>query len=131
MQIKNIGYLLFCVSGISMADNVTVYRWVDKNNVVHFSQYQPGNDNFTELSMSNVVRKQTELEEKTASDIEKSPKAIDSKDKCEAAKANVRTLKAFDKIQYTNEKGSVQVLSELEKKQQLEINQKQVEVYCQ
>ena len=25
----------------AVAQNVTVYRWVDKNNVVHFSQHQP------------------------------------------------------------------------------------------
>ena len=51
-----LGFILFNSFGYAMADNVTVYRWVDSNNVVHFSQHQPKHDNYTELSMSNVVK---------------------------------------------------------------------------
>jgi hypothetical protein len=39
-------------------------------------------------------------------------------------------LMAFDKVQYTDEEGSKQILTKTEKQQQLAINQKRTEVYC-
>lgn len=131
MQIKIYGFILLCLSGWCLADNVTVYRWVDENNVVHFSQHQPKHDNYTELTMSNIVKPQVETSKATGQNgIEEPIKLLPSTEKCEEAKANVRTLKAYDKIQYTDQKGTVLVLSEQEKGQQLEINEKLVEVYC-
>jgi hypothetical protein len=126
-----VGFILLSHFGYALADNVIVYRWVDSNNVVHFSQYQPKHDDYTELTMSNVIKAK---EEKTTNPPEKPIEVptniVPTADKCEEAKANVSTLKGFDKIQYTNSKGQLQVLSEQEKIQQLAINEKQVEVYC-
>ncbi|WP_286235276.1 DUF4124 domain-containing protein [Thalassotalea sediminis] len=116
------------------ADNITVYRWVDKNNVVHFSQHQPEHNNYTELSLSAIPKTpepiavpQKEEQENTKSDEQV---VTESLDKCEAAKENVRTLEQYDNIQYTDESGNLKVLTDVEKSQQLEINKKQVEVYC-
>lgn len=131
IQKYTLGFILFSSFAYGMAENVIVYRWVDNNNIVHFSQHQPEHDDYTELSMSNVVKTQKD----NSSDVEE--KTIDAPinigptpDKCEEAKANVNTLKGFDKIQYTNAKGELQVLTEQEKVQQLAVNEKQVEVYC-
>lgn len=131
IQKYTLGFILLSSFSYAIADKVIVYRWVDSNNVVHFSQYQPKHDDYTELSMSNA----TIAKEETTSDIPE--KTIETPtnfaattNKCEEAKANVTTLKGFDKIQYTNSKGELQVLTEQEKIQQLAINEKQVEVYC-
>lgn len=131
IQKYSLGFILFSSFAYSMADNVVVYRWVDSNNVVHFSQHQPEHDDYTELSMSNIVKPKQENSSEVAEKTIQDPINITpTPDKCEEAKANVSTLKGFDKIQYTNAKGELQVLSEQEKIQQLAINEKQVEVYC-
>ena len=44
--------LVFYVGHCS-ASELMVYRWVDKNNVVHFSQHQPVGDEYTEFLVSN------------------------------------------------------------------------------
>lgn len=131
IQKFTLGFFLFSSFAYSMAENVIVYRWVDSNNVVHFSQHQPKHDNYTEISMSNTVKAKTD--EKADSTDEKPEAPIEiaaTPNKCEEAKANVETLKGFDKIQYTNAKGELQVLTAQEKVQQLAINEKQVEVFC-
>ena len=126
-----LGFILFNSFGYAMADNVTVYRWVDSNNVVHFSQHQPKHDNYTELSMSNVVKaKDDNINNVDEKPVETPVNIAATTNKCDEARANVTTLKGFDKIQYTNEKGELQVLTEQEKVQQLAGNEKQVEVYC-
>lgn len=126
-----LGSILLCVASYAIADNVTVYRWVDSNNVVHFSQHQPKHDNYTELLMSNSVKPEQNKTVPAPVQTTDAPITVpQTKDKCEEAKANVKTLMGFDKIQYTDTNGVVQVLNETEKAQQLEINKKQVEVYC-
>ena len=44
---------LFFYSGHCLASELMVYRWVDKNNIVHFSQHQPVGDEYTEFLVSN------------------------------------------------------------------------------
>lgn len=50
---------------------------------------------------------------------------------CIAARENIKTLQNFDKIQYKDAEDNMKVLTSLEKKQQLAMNKKQAEVYCQ
>ncbi|MDO6446199.1 DUF4124 domain-containing protein [Colwellia sp. 1_MG-2023] len=131
IQKFTLGLFLFSSFAYSMAENVIVYRWVDSNNVVHFSQHQPKHDNYTEISMSNTVKAKTETKDDITENKPETPiKIAATPNKCDEAKANVETLKGFDKIQYTNAKGELQVLSDQEKVQQLAVNEKQVEVYC-
>lgn len=140
MNIKSV--LLTCTvlasfNGIT-AEKLTVYRWVDENNVVHFSQHQPAHDNYTEIDMVNnknasapvEIAKPDQVAPSEKPDIANvSPNNPDN-DKCNAAKQNVATLEDFDKIQYKDENGNLKVLSAKEKQQQLAINTTQVEVYC-
>ncbi|GHE79722.1 DUF4124 domain-containing protein [Thalassotalea profundi] len=130
MKIKCIGMLLTSVAFFSSATNVTIYRWVDNNNVVHFSQQQPEHDDYTELSMSAPTHSIPIEKAKPVASVENALAIEGSKDKCEEAKANVQTLKTYDKIQYKDESGELKVLNETQKQQQIEINEKQVEVYC-
>jgi hypothetical protein len=128
---------------VSAADQLTVYRWIDKENVVHFSQHQPDHDDYIEFSVANnknstaTINKTNTPGESQPSDID-FVNSIEAKDlgdnlsdsKCVTARKNIDTLQNFDKIQYKDEKGKVKVLSALEKQQQLEMNTKQAEVYC-
>lgn len=130
-----LGSIALTISLSSMADNVTVYRWVDKNNVVHFSQKQPSHDNYTELTMSAVSKSKTtvtnkESDEEADAKDKKALALIPSTEECEEAKANVRVLKTYDKIQYSDDKGAVKILDATAKQQQLELNEKKVEIYC-
>ncbi|MGB1261542.1 MAG: hypothetical protein ACPG52_01425 [Cognaticolwellia sp.] len=141
MYIKTLSLLFVSLVSfnVSAAEKLTVYRWIDKENVVHFSQNQPTHDNYTEISMSNnknavAMDNKASSEDSENSDFANSGvenSADDAtKDKCTNARNNLETLEEFTKIQYKDENGKLQILSDLEKKQQLEMNKKQVEVYC-
>lgn len=120
------------------AEKLTVYRWVDDNDVVHFSQHQPTHDNFTEISMTNNVKSPAllgGLSHKNTANNTPAPEDAEifktqTHKKCTAAQKNLTMLQDFDKIQFKDEKGNMRLLSELEKQQQLAMNTKQAEVYC-
>tara|TARA_R110000744_G_scaffold369219_1_gene479345 strand:+ start:471 stop:878 length:408 start_codon:yes stop_codon:yes gene_type:complete len=129
---------------VSAAEKLTVYRWIDKENVVHFSQNQPNHDDYIEISMANNQKSSAIIDKKSSPG---APQPNDnllaesngknevrnddlSNDKCVAALDNLKTLQNFDNIQYKDENGKVKVLSALEKQQQLAMNTKQSEVYC-
>ncbi len=122
----------------ALSSELTVYRWVDKDNVVHFSQYQPAGDDYTEFIISNqskIISRADHTQVKSDKDIPKDPDldpppSIDATKKCKEARENVSLLTAFDKVQYTDEDGVKQILTGKEKQQQLEISQKRTEVYC-
>lgn len=140
MNIKSLVLLSAVLTSFSIlaAENLTVYRWVDENNIVHFSQHQPSHDQYTVISMANN-RKSSALDDSDNENNTPAPESsvVDnnttnnvSDDKCNSARKNVATLQGFDKIQYKDEKGKLKVLSAIEKQQQLAMNTKQVEVYC-
>jgi hypothetical protein len=132
---------LFFYFGHSFASELMVYRWVDENNVVHFSQHQPVGNEYTEFLVSNqskIISRADDIGSSSISDknlaLDKSeantPSTINMSEQCKEAKENLSMLLGFDKVQYTNDKGIKQLLNEQEKKQQLEINKKRTEVYC-
>lgn len=135
------GFFIIC-SGQAYSSELTVYRWVDKNNVVHFSQHQPLGDEYTQFLASNQSRilTRTDLNKgdgllsDTADTLSKSEQSItstiDVSEQCQEAKKNVSMLITFDKVQYTDDNGNKKVLTKQEKHQQLVINQKRTEVYC-
>lgn len=130
--------ILFIFSSSAFTADITVYRWVDKNNIVHFSQNQPATDNFIELKMADAYNTSTRnidavdesSNEKNKEEDETLEFPLLTNEKCKSAKKNVSTLLEFDKIQSTDTDGKIKVLTAKEKAQQLSINRKQVEVYC-
>jgi hypothetical protein len=132
--------LVFYVGHCS-ASELMVYRWVAKNNVVHFSQHQPVGDEYTEFLVSNqskiisradpvVIPLDSDKKVVLKKEEEDIPSTINMTENCKEAEANLSMLMAFDKVQYTDESGVTQILSKQEKQQQLEINKKRAEVYC-
>lgn len=124
------------------AEGMVIYRWVDEDNVVHFSQHQPSHNNYTEITMAKSATPAPSESPSVASDLsstltnnETAPTnqslvAQKMAERCEEAKQNIKTLTNFDDIQYTDEDGNTTLLSEEDKKQQLALSQRQVEVYC-
>lgn len=125
-------FLLQIISSNVFAASIKVYRWVDENNVVHFSQHQPAHDNYTELTMSetfvpknNDTGKLQNASEQQVQDI-----SADFQEKCAIAQANIETLTKHDKVQFTDKDGQTKVLNQKEKALQLANSEKQAEVYC-
>jgi hypothetical protein len=125
--------LVFYVSYCS-ASELMVYRWLDKNNVVHFSQHQPIDDEYTQFLISNqskVISRAdvmpllpTNKSGLSKSDKDNIPSTINTSEKCMQAKENLAMLLAFKKLQYIDENGVKQILNEQEKNQQLAISNK-------
>ncbi|MGJ8693712.1 MAG: DUF4124 domain-containing protein [Thalassotalea sp.] len=126
------------VSFTSIAQDI-VYRWVDENNVVHFSQHQPSHDNYTTLSVSGNSKKRdnnkpaedaNQAAEKSSEEEKKSTIETVMNKRCEEVKANKETLTSFEKVQFKSADGELTLLSDEEKTQQIAIADKQIEVYC-
>ena len=126
--------LIIFIAFPTSAKDITVYRWVDKNNVVHFSQNQPVSDNYIELKMADTANISAKESDKklTTKEVEKTEIEFPllTNEKCKSAKKNVSTLLEFDKIQSTDADGKIKMLSTKEKAQQLAMFRKQAEVYC-
>jgi hypothetical protein len=134
--------LLFSLS-FNVLANATIYRWVDENNVVHFSQNQPRTGNYTELSMDNAQSSNSEKNNSATSSTDSllvnSNKKEDSiskseinntSEKCDEARKNLATLTDFNRVRFVNSDGETQILNETEQKEQILINKERVNLYC-
>ena len=112
-----------------------IYKWVDENNVVHFSHDHPIDIQYSEIAVKLAYKASfepleseiNETEETLADDI-----IIEAKDveKCKTAKSNITTLTNFDEISVTDSEGKTKILTEEEKTEQLNISNKNKETYC-
>ncbi|WDE06582.1 DUF4124 domain-containing protein [Thalassomonas viridans] len=132
MHLQGVIFLLLILSAQAWANSVKVYRWVDENNVVHFSQHQPPHDNYTELTMTDTfVPKNNDAGKlQTASKQQVRDISADFQEKCAIAQANIETLTKHDRVQFTDTDGQTRLLNPEEKAAQLANSQKQAEVYC-
>ena len=127
--------LFITISTNILAEDVVVYRWVDNNNVVHFSQNQPASGNYTEILMASNGQPKKPLGSvsndvsKVKSDNVKLP-TVDTSSQCEEAKTNLKTLTTFDRIRYTDENGETKILGEEQQKEQIITNKSRIKEYC-
>jgi len=136
---KNYLILLLALifSNSVFGSQVTIYRWVDNNNIVHFSQNQPSKGSYTQLSSSQMkveksrINAAAQMKAALEEDAKKEKIIDDEKNKCLTAQKNLKTLKDFDNIKYKTASGEYKVLTAKEKKAQLVFNKTQVELYCQ
>lgn len=133
--------LLLTFSLTIFANDMVIYRWVDENNVVHFSQNQPATGDYTEILMANAHNTSQELESPSnekdvlTSKIDDEDEisenlTIDAAGKCNEAKKNLETLTTFDRIRFVDENGETQILDEAAQEEQISINKKRIEIYC-
>lgn len=135
----------FLHSQQSIAEDISIYRWVDQNNVVHFSQNQPTKDGYSQLSIFSAYKAGLQSTQKTAtsngdkSNLKQQQARMDEialknketyKKNCKAAKLNIKMLNSFKKVLYTDTEGKSRVLSPEEKKEQLSLSKKHIDLYC-
>ncbi|TLU61437.1 DUF4124 domain-containing protein [Thalassotalea litorea] len=118
------------------AKDVTVYRWVDENGNIHYTQHEPIDNEYAEVKIETPYNKakpslmdksiDTSVSQKVAS----AKLANQAAEKCANAKNNLRVLNDFPKVKVTEEDGSTRLLTPVEKQQQLRIAENEVEVYC-
>ena len=128
-----------------IAKEIAIYRWVDENNVVHFSQHQPQNSNYSQLTtISSYRAKEKELPKKmkkpSVSDqlakYEQEKAEILAKNEeiaeknCKAARLNEKTLNSFDSVMFTDPDGKNRALTDKEKNAQLALSKEHIEMYC-
>jgi len=149
MNIHNSTLITLCLavvfSASTRAKEVPVYRWIDENNVVHFSQHQPKNSEYDKLTTISTYKVQEpslpvpdELPpvDKPLSAIESERDEIIAKNKaiieknCEASKLNEKILSSTDRITSQGPDGKNFVLTEKEKKEKVALNRKNIELYC-
>lgn len=126
-----------------MAKEIAIYRWVDANNVVHFSQNLPNTDTYSELStvssfnaLSKEARQAKEanenIEHKKITDSTTNKKTFEKN--CQSAQFNIKMLSSYDEVLITEEKSDgtkiERALSNEEKKEKLTLSKKHVELYC-
>jgi len=132
------------------AKEIAIYRWVDKDNVVHFSQNLPQGEEYKELSTISSYKALSKAERKALADEEKSTQAdeklekeqdnITAKNKatfdknCKAARLNIKMLNSLDDIHISVEEddGSIgsRPLTGPEKAKKLALSKKHEELYC-
>jgi hypothetical protein len=138
------------VANILYAKDIAIYRWVDKNNVVHFSQNLPRGDEYTELSTVSSYKALSKAERKTLAEqdtadqkVEEQERLIDdvaAKNKatydknCKAARLNIKMLSSLDDIHINEEKSDGTVgsrsLTPTEKSDKLALSKKHQALYC-
>jgi len=132
------------------AKEIAIYRWVDENNVVHFSQSLPKGAQYTELSTISSYKALSKAERKALADEKESAQIIEDQGKqqndiiaknkatyeknCKAARLNIKMLNTLDSIHISEEKsdgtiGSRPLTSE-EREEKLELSKKHEGIYC-
>lgn len=149
MIIRKLTSFTLFVTAILTADviakDIAVYRWVDENNIVHFSQHLPQDSKFSHLTtITSYQAKEKSLSEKynSASIIEQlaqferdqaevvAKNKIISQRNCEAARLNNTILTSSDRIMITAPDGKSRELSPKERSVQLELTIKQINMFC-
>ena len=133
--------LIVSSSPLASTTDIPIYKWLDENNVVHFSQAYPTDINYTEISVevaykpsinkaknpatelniSNQDQKISEQQTKNLAKIEKN---------CKTAQMNNKILSGLNKVLVTDENGLEKLINEKERKEQLALSKKQIEIYC-
>ena len=159
MSIKKLSFTAVILTGSILASsvinsayakNIAIYRWLDENNVVHFSQNLPQGDKYTELSTVSSFKALSKTERKTLSDAKNATQAIDDKEQarddttaknkamyeknCKTAKLNIKMLNSLDDVLVNEEKkdGTIgsRSLTTAEKQEKLALSKKHQGIYC-
>ncbi|MGI9286371.1 MAG: DUF4124 domain-containing protein [Pseudomonadales bacterium] len=122
----------------SQAD--VVYRWVDNENIVHYSERPPKGIKSTRIKTSSgsssAVKKdslaapQSEQEAKRKLAEASTPNPRKNKEVCERASFNYKLLNERARIKQKDDKGEVRYLSDEEKEEQKKSAKVAMDTYC-
>ncbi|NMP17256.1 DUF4124 domain-containing protein [Thalassotalea sp. Y01] len=130
----NISALLaLTISVTAFAQDVTVYRWVDENGVIHYGQHEPIKEDYEEVKVATSYSPvKSPMKEVKKEGEEQTPDlAQASSINCKNAQANLRTLTEFDKVEMTDADGRSRLLTDKERLDRIALSEKEVEIYCQ
>ena len=159
MSIKQLSFTAALLTGALLtssvincanAKEIAIYRWIDNNNVVHFSQSLPKDNEYKEFStissynaLSKAERKALAVEEQKKLAFEQQETQQDdviAKNKatyernCTAARLNIKMLSSLDDIHINEEQkdGSIgsRPLTTAEKSEKLALSKKHEALYC-
>jgi len=122
----------------------TIYTWVDDAGVVHYSQQQPKSLNANKIYSEDIepMKIGTHIPHKKSavkveSELEKSAKIINQKDKqqakdiCESAKHSLNVLKSHSKLNQQNKDTGVTVaMTEEQRQAAIAENTERVSLFC-
>lgn len=126
LLVSSILSLMFLVAP-SLA-NEKIYTWVDDKGVTHFSHALPPQGQAYTIKEIKVNKKKS-FSRTEPSNQTKELERI-AKENCEIAKKNITILNSFANITQENADGTSQSLTPEDKKAQLELARKQVELFC-
>ena len=136
MRIKLLAVFLVLHYTASVAQETIVYRWVDNNNVVHYSHEHPADKDFAEVKVhvaysppSSPKQVKTEQVDEKKIDISHMDEDVVKKN-CESAKTNLTILNSFEKILIKDADGNDKTLTDEEKLVQIEQSKEYVGIYC-
>jgi hypothetical protein len=159
MSIKKLSFTVAFLTGALLtssivnsvnAKEIPIYRWVDKNDIVHFSEKLPQGDGYREFStissykaLSKAERKmiaeQGEAEQKVENH-EKQQDEVMAKNKatydknCKAALLNIKMLNTLDEVHISEEVSDGTIgsrpLTPTEKAEKLALSKKHKGLYC-
>lgn len=114
-----------------------VYRWVDSNGDVKYSDKKP--DNIPASNIETITMKQKDnfkslkqIAKDSGQTISQLQQELESltKRNCDVANYNLKLINAFDKVGSVDQDGNDVILTEQEKQQQLNLLRKQIEIFC-
>ncbi len=134
----------------SYAGDIAIYRWVDKNNVVHFSQNLPTNDSYTQLTTVSSFQALSKEEREALKEKKESEQALKKEEKqrdetvaankatfeknCKSARLNIKMLNSYEEVlvavETSDGKIENRVLTEEEKQEKLSLSKGHEKHYC-
>lgn len=138
------------VSNCATAKDIAIYRWVDNNNVVHFSQNLPKGNDYKELSTISSYKALSKAQRKALAEEKNSAKLIEQQEKqrdmviaknkeifeknCKVARLNIKMLSSLEAVYVNEEKndGSIgnRPLTAKEKTAKLTLSKEQEKLFC-
>ncbi|AAZ26038.1 MULTISPECIES: DUF4124 domain-containing protein [Colwellia] len=159
MKIKALSFTAVCLAGVLLtssvvnfvnAKEIAIYRWVDENNIVHFSQNLPKGDEYREFSTISSYKALSKAERKLIAEEDSAEqKVMDQEQKqddviaqnkatyqknCKAARLNIKMLNSLNEIHINEEKSDGTIgsrpLTAPEKSEKMALSKNHENLYC-
>lgn len=128
------------ISCPSLAGKIKVYKWVDQNGVVTFSEYRPETTQYVELEVEGdrvIGGKNQQLnydfsnlddgdvDETVVTELNQK-----ANEYCQKAKHNLNVLESFNRVRVLDDEGQPKVLDEGQVTEQRRLAKRQIDIFC-
>lgn len=124
-----------CFASSAMAKQLTVYSWVDKNGVAHFSYVEPSNKQGVRsfelkdhTSFGAEERKLEMANEKRSNEID--PLIARKQEYCNNAKHNLSVLENYDEVTQTDKSGQKVTIAGSDKEKYIKTAKQRIKAFC-